>query len=296
MTKLFDAYVVVDWHSGAKPATGANSVWICTLKKNVRFALEPKLDNPATRAQAEQIIDAALAELAKRGDRVFIGFDFSLGFPRGTASRLKLKGAPAWRAMFDFLSAEIKDRPDNANNRFQVAAKINRLMSGEAFPFWGCPPKDVLTTLSSTKARPHGPHDPPEHRHADLAAKGAQAIWKLYGAGAVGGQSLVGIPMVARLRAARGDAARLWPFETGWRALSREDLDGVQVVMAEVYPSLVAGKPGPGEVKDAAQVRAMAEHVARLDAEGRLAAAFGPRIRPDFADTVEAEEGWILGA
>lgn len=296
MSKLFDAYIVVDWNSGAKPVTGANSVWICTLKKNVRFALEPKLDNPATRAEAEQILDTQLKEFAKRGERVLLGFDFSLGFPRGTAERLKLKGAPAWRAMFDFLTSEIKDKADNSNNRFQVAAKMNRLISGEAFPFWGCPPKDVLTTLSSTKARAHGPGDVGEHRHADLAAKGAQAIWKLYGAGAVGGQSLVGIPLVARLKAARGEAAKIWPFETGWQALSRDTLEGVQVVMAEVYPALIAAKPGPGEVKDAAQVRAVSEHLARLDAEGKLAATFGPKSRPEFADTVEDEEGWILGA
>jgi hypothetical protein len=69
-------------------------------------------------------------------------------------------------------------------------------------------------------------------------------------------------------------------------------------VAAEVYPSLVKTVVPPGEVKDQAQVRATAEHFARLDEAGKLGAAFGPsKTAPaDLVVDAETEEGWILGA
>lgn len=296
MSRLFDNYVMVDWSAAAKPATGADSIWIGTLRRDVRLQLRFEAQNPPTRKAALEAINSLLAEFDKRGDRTLIGFDFPFGYPTGTAAALKFEGMP-WAAMQAFLTKEIKDKPDNANNRFQVAAMMNRLISGGPFPFWGCPPRDVLTTLQSKKTRPHGPGDLPEHRLAELAAKGASPIWKLYTAGSVGSQALTGIPVVKKLRDARPDA-RIWPFETGYKALGREDLDGVRIVMAEIYPSMVRAVPAPGEVKDLAQVRAIAEHFATLDEAGKLAAAFGPAkgLSEAQIETIEHEEGWILGA
>jgi hypothetical protein len=68
-------------------------------------------------------------------------------------------------------------------------------------------------------------------------------------------------------------------------------------VFAEVYPPLVAPKPDAGEIVDRAQVRALAEHFAKLDETGKLSAAFGPQTsaQADKAAVVVAEEGWILG-
>jgi hypothetical protein len=196
----------------------------------------------------------------------------------------------------DFVAHEMKDRPTNANNRFQVAAKMNRLMTGEAFPFWGCPPRDAQTMLSAKRPREHGDGDLPELRLAETAAKGASSIWKMYFQGSVGGQALTGMPMVKRLRDARGNAAKIWPFETGWKALSDEDVAGLDVVFAEIYPSLLDVKPKPGEVKDEAQVRALTAHFAALDEKSKLAPLFGPAAADDRRIAVEQEEGWILGA
>ncbi|MFN9016718.1 MAG: cobalamin biosynthesis protein CbiG [Hyphomonadaceae bacterium] len=295
MSRLFDNYVMVDWSAAAKPATGADSIWIGTLRRDVRLQLRFEAQNPPTRKAALEAITGLLAEFDKRGDRTLIGFDFPFGYPQGTSAALKFDGAP-WLTMQAFLTKEIKDKPDNANNRFQVAARMNRLISGGPFPFWGCPPRDVLTTLQSKKTRPHGPGDLPEHRLAEQAARGASPIWKLYTAGSVGSQALMGIPVVKKLRDARADA-RIWPFETGYKPLSREDLDGVKIVMAEIYPSIVKSTPAVGEVKDLAQVRAIAEHFAALDEAGKLAAAFGPAkgLTDAQIETIEQEEGWILG-
>lgn len=298
MPRLFSAYVIVDWSAAAKPTTGADSVWIGVLKRDIRFRMAFESYNPATRAEAETRLGAVLDDLKKRGERALLGFDFPLGFPRGFAAALKLPGDAPWRAVWDQLDRMVKDKADNTNNRFGVGSEINRRLTGGPFPFWGCPPKDALTTLQPKRTRPHGPDDLPEFRHADLAAKGAASIWKLYYNGSVGGQAILGIPFVRRLKLARGEALKVWPFETGFKALSEADLEGVEVVAAEVYPSMLKAQGAPGEVKDLTQVRATAEHFARLDEANRLGAVFGPpKATPaDVVLDAEREEGWILGA
>lgn len=295
MPRLFQAYVMVDWSAAAKPATGADSIWIGVLKRNVRFQLAFESHNPATRAEAESLINGILDDLKRKSERVLLGFDFPLGFPRGVAASLKLDG-PAWRATLDFVAREMKDKPTNANNRFQVGAKMNRLMTGEAFPFWGAPARDEQTMLSAKRPREHREGDLPEFRFADQAMKGASSIWKLYYQGSVGGQALTGMPVVKRLKDARGPRLHIWPFETGWRPLQPTDIENVDVVVAEIYPSMLPAAARTGEIKDQAQVRALAERFAALDEKSQLAPLFGPAKDDPRRAVVENEEGWILGA
>ena len=297
MSRLFNAYVIVDWSAASKPNTGADSVWIGVLKRDVRFRLAFEAFNPATRGEAEAKLAVVLDDLKKRSERALVGFDFPLGFPRGLAQGLNLNGEAPWRAVWDQLDKMVKDKADNTNNRFGVASEINRRLTGGPFPFWGCPPKDALTTLQPKRPRDHTEGDLPEFRHADTAAKAA-SIWKLYYNGSVGGQAILGIPAVRRLKLARGEGVKAWPFETGFKALTEADLADVELVLAEVYPSLFKAVPVGGEVKDLAQVRATAEHFARLDEAGKLGAAFGPPkgTPDDVVQDAEREEGWILGA
>jgi hypothetical protein len=295
--RLFSAYLIVDWSAAAKPTTGADSVWIGVLKRDVRFRMAFESFNPPTRGEAEKRLALILDDLKKRSERALVGFDFPLGFPRGFAAALNLPGEAPWRAAWDQLDKMVKDKADNTNNRFGVASEINRRMTGGPFPFWGCPPRDTLTTLQPKKTREHGPGDLPELRHADAVAKAA-SIWKVYYNGSVGGQAIMGIPAARRIKAARGEGARVWPFETGFRALKEADLEGVDVVLAEVYPSLIKAPALPGEVKDLTQVRTTAEHFARLDEADKLGALFGPAkgMAADAVLDAEREEGWILGA
>ena len=298
MPRLFSAFVIVDWSAAAKPTTGADSIWIGVLKRDIRFRMAFESFNPPTRAEAEKRLTLILDDLKKRGERALLGFDFPLGFPRGFAAALKLPGEQPWRAVWDQLDKMVKDKADNTHNRFGVGSEVNRRITGGPFPFWGCPPKDALTTLQPKRTRNHGPDDLPEFRHADLAAKGAASIWKLYYNGSVGGQAILGIPAARRLKLARGDEVRVWPFETGFKPLTEADLAGVDVVAAEVYPSLFKAQGAPGEVKDLTQVRTTAEHFARLDEANKLGALFAPP-KDTAADVVldaEREEGWILGA
>ncbi|HET9231218.1 MAG TPA: cobalamin biosynthesis protein CbiG [Vitreimonas sp.] len=291
--RLFQAYVMVDWSAAAKPATGPDSIWVGVLKRNVRFQMAFEAHNPSTRTDAETLLNTVLDDLKRKRERALIGFDFPLALPRGTAAALKLEGEP-WRALLDFVAREMKDKPNNANNRFQVGAKMNRLMTGEAFPFWGAPERDAQATLSTKRPREHAPADLPEFRLAEQAIKGPTPIWKLYYQGSVGGQALTGLPVVKRLRDKR--ALKLWPFETGWRALAPADLEGVDAVIAEIYPSMFGTKPTGREVKDEAQVRGACERFNALDEKGQLAPLFGPAKDDARREVVEREEGWILGA
>jgi hypothetical protein len=148
--------------------------------------------------------------------------------------------------------------------------------------------------LSAKRPREHGPNDLPEYRLAEEALKGPSSIWKLYYQGSVGGQALTGLPVIKRIADKR--AAKIWPFETGWRGLAPADLAGVEAVFAEVYPSMFSAKPAPGEIKDEAQVRGACERFNALDEKGQLAALFGPAKDDPRREIVEREEGWILGA
>lgn len=290
--RLFNAYVMVDWSAAAKPTTGPDSIWIGVLKRNVRFQMAFESHNPATRTEAERVLTNVLDDLKRKSERALVGFDFPLAFPRGTAEALKLGGEP-WRAMMEFAAKEVKDKPDNTNNRFQVGAKMNRLMTGEAFPFWGAPARDEQTMLSAKRPREHGPGDLPEFRLTEAAIKGPSSIWKLYYQGSVGGQALTGMPVIKRLRDARN--VKLWPFETGWKPLTPADVAESEAVFAEIYPSMFGAKPNPGEIKDQAQVRAACERFNALDEKGQLGALFGPAKDDPRREVVEREEGWILG-
>ncbi len=68
------------------------------------------------------------------------------------------------------------------------------------------------------------PTSPNTARPRTRSAKGKlqpKSNWQMHGAGAVGGQTLVGIPMVRRLLESLGPSAAVWPFGTGWRDAGR---------------------------------------------------------------------------
>lgn len=301
MARLFDAYVIADWTAAEGKKLGDTSLWIGVAKRDVRFRLYTETHNVATRAEGEALLTSILADHRKRGDRVLLGLDFNFGYPVGTAARLGLKDAPAWSAMWKFIASNVVDKPDNTNNRYQVAAKMNRLMTDEAWPLWGAPAKQAQRWLTSTKPPVGSGADIPEFRATEDAARRGKlqpkSVWQMHGAGAVGGQTLVGIPAVRRLLESLGSAAAVWPFGTGWRELDAADVEPLSVLVAEVWPSMFPTTVQTGEFKDQAQVRTTAEAFALMDDRGDLAKAFAPPKGASEAliAQVEGEEGWILG-
>lgn len=286
---MFDTFIVVDWSAANQPKTGADSIWICCHRRGTEM-----LQNPPTRHLAQEALAALIDAALGRGERVLIGCDFPFGYPAGFASRLGLAG-PAWRAVWDEIARLVEDGADNRNNRFAVAAALNKRVSQGGFPFWGCPAALVGPFLGPRHHRRHETDGLVERRLIDLYVPTTQPCWKLLGTGSVGGQALTGIPVV---RALRDDPrwqsrTRVWPCETGLRPPA----DEVAVVMAEIYPSFWPVTPNPGEPKDAAQVREVARFLAASAAAGDLAALFhaDPTLTPEERGRIEAEEAWTLG-
>ncbi len=299
--RRFDQILVVDWSAAASPKLGRDSIWIGGRieGRNGREQIDPV--NLATRRQALDWLDHAIRAALASGQRLLIGCDFAFAYPAGTAAALGLPATqPPWRALWDWLAAEICDDLDgkpNANNRFAVAAAANRRMTGGPAPFWAALPGKDGPFLPVKRLR-DGPMPVAESRRAERASGSAHSVWKLSTVGAVGSQSLMGIPALHRLRFRQpyGEAVRIWPFE--W---SHEDNGAktAQVILAEVYPSLVAEAPGHA-VRDAAQVAGLAAALDAADQRGDLAAwleghaGFAALPDPEKA-IILAEEGWILG-
>ncbi len=290
---IFEAYVMVDWSAANRPRQGADSIWICVLAGDAPL----RRVNPPTRHAAVLWLERVLGDRLRRPGRILVGFDFPLGYPSGFAERLGLS-EPPWRALWDEIADRIEDHADNRNNRFEVAAALNRRLSGDAFPFWGHHPAHGFAGLGRFRPGGYGDGGLAEMRLTDSWITGPQPVWKLFGAGSVGGQALTGIPCVRRLRAAQrlAPVTRVWPFETGLKGLD-EVADGWRILVAEVYPSIIAAKPEPGQVKDARQVRSVAEHFAGLDRRHALAPLFAgaPGLNAAERRRVTREEAWILG-
>jgi precorrin-8X/cobalt-precorrin-8 methylmutase len=285
---MFDTFIMVDWSAANLPRVGRDSIWLCRLDP-----AGETLVNPPTRQRARAVLTDWLGGVCEARRRALVGFDFPFGYPAGFAARLGLAGSP-WRAVWDEIAALIKDGDDNRNNRFDVAEALNRRVSGDRFPFWGCPLAPLRTHLHGKHHRGHDSGGLAERRLVDRYIPTAQPCWKLLGAGSVGGQALTGIPVARALRDHQHwrDQTRVWPFETGLRPPPDP-----RIVIAEVYPSLWAVRPKPQETKDAAQVRTVAGYLAARDRAGELGALFvgDPALTPTQRAQVEREEAWTLG-
>ena len=289
---MFDRFVAVDWSAASTPTTGKDSIWIAVLDDDGL-----RMTNPPTRSRAEAELIACTAGRGR--ERTLIGVDFSLGYPAGTAAGLGLAG---WEETAERLAHDVTDDDRNRNNRFDVAARWNQELTAASAPFWGCPPSAAGPWLGPT--RPAEGAAVPTWRRVEqvLRDQGRRPFssWQLMGAGAVGSQSLVGIPTVVRLRRQLGARLAVWPFTTG---VAVPETRRGSVVVAEVWPSLWPVEVAVGEVRDAAQVRSTVQRLRRLDRSGQLEALFQPRLTcgpsrrgPDpWRDRVVDEEGWVLG-
>lgn len=283
---MFDHLVVIDWSAAATPRLGADSIWCAWLDTRTG---EIDLTNIATRLAA---IDVLTSRLAGANGRVLVGVDFPLGHPVGHAAAAGLVTAAeprAWRATWSHLARELAAPPDDADDRWRVAADLNRRIGTPHY--WGAPPSRAGAHLTSTR--------PVTRRLADdrlteerLRAGGRRpfTVWQLLGAGSVGSQAITGIALLERLRTRFGDNLHIWPFDTGI-----DRVPDAPIVIAEVWPSTIDFDHVEHPVKDARQVIALAEWLADAQHTGRLVSMFTPQVDPGDVDRVVGEEGWVLG-
>ena len=271
----FDSIIVLDWSASSVPKRGKDSIWIGQAGAGAAAPV-----NPPTRTHAMAVLRERIG--AAKGRRLLIGADFPFGYPTGFARALT--GRDGALAVWDWLAAHVLDGSDNANNRFALAQRINAGLPGIG-PFWGRPAHLDLQDLPATgTARRDMPFA--ERRRVEALEPRAQPVWKLYTTGSVGSQALLGIARLAHLRAELGRACAVWPLEP-W--------EGAGVVLAEVWPSLLAREVAAQEAaypcRDAAQVDLLARALAGVELE-----ALASLMRPDQPPETLAEEGWILGA
>ena len=298
MQTLFDGYLIVDWSANNRPKTGKDSIWWCLTEWQAGSLVIRDVQNPATRQLALQQILSILLQYLNTNKRILLGFDFSYAYPSGFAEAMVLEEMPAWLAIWRYMFTHVKDGPSNNNNRFDVATQMNMHLSAGPAPFWGCPERLQNTYLSMKKPKGRQANLFAEYRLAEQGNR-THSTWKLSYAGAVGSQTLTGLPYLYRLRTDTRlqDVSKVWPFETGLRTITHDDLRGVHILHAEIYPSLVSPVYGETEIKDAAQVQALAMYFADLDYQAMLGRLFaGIRVLSEQERSIiENEEGWILG-
>ncbi|WP_164659391.1 hypothetical protein [Tropicibacter sp. Alg240-R139] len=274
----FDTVLMVDWSAGqrrpVKPTKDA--IWIGIARAG--RSEEPVYCRNRQEAEA-WLVDVFDAETAA-GRRVFAGFDFPFGYPKGFARHITGSDDPF--VLWDWLEEGIEDDEKGINNRFEVAAQMNQLFDGPG-PFWGKPHKDRWPDVPYVKQGI--PFDQvAERRSADLAAKAASSCFQLFYNPTVGSQILMGLPVLTRLRR-RGDVA-VWPFENH---------DDAGIVMAEVWPGLIEPAvkqamqdTSKEEIRDRVQVRLLSRAISLLEIK-----EFGTLMAQ--VPKVAKEEAWIFG-
>lgn len=327
---MFDTYVMVDWSASNSPANRpkADAIWWAVQAAgsswsrrqaagdDVSDRLEHGVFFEHTRHAAMSHIRSFLRREIEVGRRVLLGFDFAFGYPAGFAKLITAAKRDSARTLWRQLSGAraeitIEDDEKNKNNRFEVAAELNKIVTKttpvEMGPFWG----DQRKCPSVPRRDPYGGGRWPEdlcfeqRRETDHHAPGAQSVWKLAYSGCVGSQVLTGLPRLHGL-AEEFKEATVWPFDTEFK-VPNSDSSASRVVIVEIYPSLLGDAieihKGPNEILDRAQVRLNALAFSLLDDKDQLGQLFlGPRAsdtndaakQPSLRD-IREEEGWIFG-
>ena len=266
----FRTFAVIDWSGGndTGPTPRKDAIWAAVVRDGV--AEDPVyLRN---RVLAFDWLSVLIETEYAAGRRLLIGFDFPFGYPAGFAHAVTGSDDPL--RLWDFFAKELQDTPE-ANNRFDLAGRLNRLFPGTG-PFWFNATSREIPDLPR-KGTDRTGHGLPERRRVEEIANGSFPCWQMGGAGAVGGQVMTGLATLARLRSRFPGKLASWPFEP----LDRP------VALVEIWPSLIAETvaAAPDTIKDRAQVRLLARALSRLP-DPNLAA---------MLDVDAPEEGWILG-
>jgi hypothetical protein len=281
---------MVDWSASSRPKLGRDSVWIGII--NERGAL-PELTNAATRTLAESLIEEAALRLQRESAQLILGLDFALTYPSIVTELLVPPAArPSEREhhpahqLWSLIDRLIVDEPSNHNNRIDVAGVLNERL-GEPL-FWGLPTYRGTTSSvgDSTPTVPGRlvPTPLPRFRACDrLAAAAAGSFisspFQLFGAGAVGSQSLLGMAMLGRLERRLG-LIDLWPYEHR----------SAPIVVVEVWPTLSAPDATTIHpdvlIKDQAQV---------TECVLELASSWNSRSTNTLDLTEIPTDGWIYG-
>ncbi len=282
---LFDRWICVDWSAASRATTGSNSIWVAdTGGAEGGSPADVTLDNPSTRTAA----GALLAErCSSEKGATLVGVDASLSLPATGLDRLVHPGAP-WDDLVALIDGLVDDDDANRNNRFAAAAVLNQMAGRSDGPFWGHPPNQRHEGLSAT--RPPFPWDGQveEFRACEASMRArrlrVQSTWKLAYQASVGGQFLMVLGWLRRLRQALPQI-RVFPFDTGFGQAPRRG----EVWVAEVWPGEF-DLEGRHPVRDADQVDSTVRRLRSLDHSGSLSPLL--QLPGEVDAAIALREGW----
>jgi len=259
---------MVDWSGGNDrgPKPTKDAIWVGVSRADQDDDPRYFRNRQVFSAWMEDFLEAELA--AQR--RTMVGFDFPFGYPAGFGRHLTGSDDPL--RLWTWFADRIEDTP-TANNRFDVAGQINATLPGVG-PFWGNGLKRDIANLPR-KGLARTPNPFAEKRAVEHLAKGSFTVWQLAGAGSVGSQVLMGLPVLAKFRRRFPNKISVWPFEP----LT------TPIAFVEIWPTLYAGPTPEGWIKDAHQVYVTSRHITQSSVTS---------LHADLRITAPVE-GWILG-
>lgn len=259
---------MVDWSGGNDrgPTPTKDAIWVGISRKDASEKPLYFRNRQAFHSWMNQFLESELT--ANR--RTMVGFDFPFGYPAGFGKHLTESDDPF--DLWDWFAARVEDTP-KANNRFDLAGKINGTLPGIG-PFWGNGLKRDIANLPR-KGLVRTPNPFAENREVEHLAKGAFTLWQLAGAGSVGSQTIMGLPVLTTLRNEFPNKISVWPFEPL----------KTQIAFIEIWPSLHAREASAEMIKDAHQVQATAKHLRNISVTD---------LHADLHIHAPVE-GWILG-
>jgi precorrin-8X/cobalt-precorrin-8 methylmutase len=164
---LFDFYIMVDWSGGVRRRGGrSDTIWIAHGRRTADTSLT---DSPRSRTETIELIEPVLERAIRSKQRVLLCFDFAYGYPVDFAPALQAATGKSdrdlpWTTLWQYLSEHLNDdegtapgaKPSNRSNRFEVADRINALLSPDAEkpgPFW-CASEGAACRYIPQKRRP----------------------------------------------------------------------------------------------------------------------------------------------
>ena len=254
----FEAYIGIDYSGAATPERGLTGLRVYEAGRRGP-PREIRLESTGRRHWNRRALAAWLEARLLRRDRVIVGIDHGLGFPRAWFDAHGL--TTDWAGFLaDFCHHWPTDQPDT---------RVESIRRGEC--------GDGLARRGDARWR----------RHTERPV-GAKSVFHFDVPGSVAKSTHAGLPWISRLRERLGERLHAWPFD-GWM------IPADRCVIAEIYPSLwAADYPREQRSADQQDAYSVARALQEADRAGGLDAYLNPPIGADSA-AAAAYEGWILG-
>jgi hypothetical protein len=282
---LFDVYMAVDFSGSKDVGVQRRSIAFAELERS----LTPDVRKGFTRSTVTDYLLERVIHHNQRGKRVLFGFDFQYSFPKGFWNALT--GLPeSWTSIVEGMAEGVAGLPpvqeEPVSNAREWAHKANesiaRHLRTKVGSFWG-------PHFFSQPTEPKFPFSSgifEKFRAVENRAAGFKPIFQLGGRGAVGLQSLCGMPHLFYLRTScfqHKVALHCWPFD-GW------DQGNSAHFLVEWYPAI----QNQGRKSHEQDAEACVEWARAVDEDNQMS----KYLLPDLLDNDKvkaAVEGWVLG-